>query len=70
MTDWIEVPPDRLQPETLEALLDEACTRDGTELSDATVKRNQLRKALQQGRIQLRFYPATQAWQLEWVKPA
>lgn len=68
--DWVEVPHQRLPDSTLNALLEEACTRDGTEMSDASDKILQLRNKLEKGLIQLRFYPEDSSCQLVWTKLA
>ena len=67
MDDWIEVAYDLVSDEALQALLEEACTRDGTELTDATLKVDQLREGLRCGRIKLRFYPAEERCHLVWT---
>ncbi len=67
--EWVEVPYQRLPDSTLNALLEEACTRDGTEMSDASDKVGQLRNNLERGLIQLRFYPEENSCQLVWTRP-
>lgn len=42
--DWIHVPYEMIADATLLALLEEACTRDGTELTDASLKVEELRQ--------------------------
>jgi hypothetical protein len=48
-------------------LLEEACTRDGTEMTDASAKVAQLQTEVVAGRIKLRFYLAQECCQLVWV---
>lgn len=66
MDDWIEVPHERISDTTLQSLLEEACTRDGTEMTDATLKVEQLRDGLRCGHIKLRYYPAHDCCHLVW----
>jgi hypothetical protein len=51
MDDWIEVPHERISDTTLQSLLEEACTRDGTEMTDATLKVEQLRDGSHQAAL-------------------
>ena len=65
--EWIEVPYDQVPAETLRSLLEEACTRDGTEMTDASAKVALLQAELVAGRIKLRYYLAEECCQLVWV---
>lgn len=49
------IPPDALKPDTLRALIEEFVTRDGTELSDADAKIEQVLRALRAGRAEIHF---------------
>jgi len=65
--EWIDVPYDRVPAETLRSLLEEACTRDGTEMTDASTKVAQLHAEVVAGRIKLRYYTAAECCQLVWA---
>lgn len=67
--DWIDVPYQMVAEATLLALLEEACTRDGTELTDASEKIEQLRRGLRNGTLILRYYPGHNRCELQWAKP-
>jgi uncharacterized protein YheU (UPF0270 family) len=47
----ILIPPDRLSPEVLEALIEEFVTRHGTNLADASAKALQVRARLKTGQV-------------------
>lgn len=51
----MKIPPDALNPDTLRALIDEYVTRDGTELSDADRKVEQVLGAIQAGRAEIHY---------------
>lgn len=55
----IRIPAEQLSPETLENLLEEFVTRDGTELTDARQKIAQVRAQLDDGRAEIWFDPQT-----------
>lgn len=68
MAEFLRVPPERLNPETLQGLLEEFASRDGTDYGeretplDARVDR--LRRQLQAGDLQLLFDAASESWDL------
>lgn len=45
------IPHDQLEPETLRSVIAEFATRDGTELTDADVKVDQVMRGLRSGRL-------------------
>lgn len=45
------IPYDQLEPETLRSVIAEFATRDGTELTDADVKVDQVMRGLRSGRL-------------------
>jgi len=47
----LKIPPDRLSPDVLTALIEEFVTRHGTNLAEANAKSAQVRKQLQTGEI-------------------
>ena len=47
----ILIPPDRLSPDVLEALIEEFVTRHGTNLADASAKALQVRAQLKTGQV-------------------
>lgn len=49
------IPPDRLPPDTLRRLIEELVTRDGTELTDADRKIDQVLAQLRSGKLLLDF---------------
>ncbi|MFP4144157.1 MAG: YheU family protein [Phycisphaeraceae bacterium] len=49
------IPPDSLSSETLRRVVEEYVTRDGTELTDAGRKVEQVIRQLQAGRAELHF---------------
>ena len=49
------IPPGSLKPDTLRALIEEYVTRDGTELSDADAKVEQVLRALRTGRAEVHY---------------
>lgn len=60
----IEVPPDKLSDETLNGVIDEFITREGTDYghqeTSASAKRAQVRTQLQEGDALLLFDPKTE----------
>lgn len=62
------IPHQQLAPETLDALLEEFATREGTEYGETevplAVKVRQLREQLQRGEIRLVFDPAAETTSL------
>lgn len=68
MADLLEIPPARLSPDVLNALLEEFASRDGTdygavELSLAA-KVQQLRRQLDAGHLALLYDGDSEAWDL------
>lgn len=51
----LQIPPDRLSPAVLDALIEEFVTRHGTELSDAATKAAQVRAKLRTGEVIIVF---------------
>jgi len=61
------IPPDLLQPETLQALLEDFVTRDGTDNGDDTplpTRVERVRRALDKGEAVILFDPETSQCQL------
>jgi uncharacterized protein YheU (UPF0270 family) len=56
----LQIPPERLTPETLAALIEEFVTRQGTDLADSAEKAAQVRRLLARGDIVIVFDEATQ----------
>lgn len=57
--DGVPIPLDQLSPEALCAVVTELVTRDGTELTDAARKSEQVIALLESGRAELWFNPTT-----------
>ena len=57
--DGVPIPLDQLSSEALRAVVTEFVTRDGTELTDAARKSEQVIALLESGRAELWFDPAT-----------
>jgi len=53
------IPHDKLSPAALRAVIEEYVTRDGTELTDADVKIEQVRRQLERGRLVITYAPQT-----------
>lgn len=51
----MHIPIDQLKPDTLREVVAEFVTRDGTDLTDANVKIDQVLRALRAGRAQLHY---------------
>ena len=49
------VPYNELSPEALNAVIEEFVTRDGTELTDAQAKVDQVKRHLEKGRVVITF---------------
>lgn len=68
MSDFIQIPPDRLDVAVLQSLLEEFASRDGTDYGakEATLEEKvaQLRLQLQQGTIVLLFDTSAETWDL------
>ena len=68
MAEFVRVPPERLQAGTLQALLEEFASRDGTDYSEIEYtleqKVGQLRGQLERGELQLLYDTAGEHWDL------
>ncbi len=68
MTEFIRVPIERIEPETLDGLLQEFASRDGTDYGERETPLHervaQLRRQLGASELQLLFHPETQSWDL------
>ena len=68
MAQFLEIPPARLQPDVLQALLEEFASRDGTDYGEHETsleqKVNSLRRQLTQGDITLLYDAASEHWDL------
>ncbi len=60
----IRITPDDLDPETLRNVLEECVTRDGTELTDARTKIEQVLEQLRRGDLELWFDSLTRTCSL------
>lgn len=65
MTDYIEVPPQQLSPEALNALLEEFITREGTDYGEYEYsledKLSQLRQRLNDGTALIVYDPVSES---------
>ena len=68
MADFVEVPVERLQPEVLQALLEEFASRDGTDYGERELsleqKAGELRMQLARGELQLLYDTDSESWDL------
>ncbi len=68
MSSYLEVPPEKLAPETLQALLEEFASRDGTDYGELELtleqKAGNLRRQLDRGELRILFETGTQSWDL------
>jgi uncharacterized protein YheU (UPF0270 family) len=68
LADFVRVPPERLAPETLQALLEDYVTRDGTDYGQyelsAADKREQVARQLRCGDLQLLYDADSEEWDL------
>lgn len=68
MTQFVEVPPERLQPEVLQALLEEYASRDGTDYGEQELslsrKVSNLRQQIQQGDLLILYEVEGEHWDL------
>ncbi len=68
MAEFVRVPPERLQAETLQALLEEFASRDGTDYGETEFtleqKVAQLRSQLEREELQLLYDAAGEHWDL------
>jgi uncharacterized protein YheU (UPF0270 family) len=68
MTQFVEVPPQRLQPEVLQALLEEYASRDGTDYGEQELslsrKVSNLRQQIQQGDLLILYEIEGEHWDL------
>ncbi len=68
MPDYVQVPPARLAPETLDALLEEYASRDGTDYGAVELtlaqKTGNLRRQLEGGELHLVYDTESETWDL------
>jgi uncharacterized protein YheU (UPF0270 family) len=68
MTEFVEVPPQRLEASVLDALLQEFASRDGTDYGERELslaqKVAQLRRQLDRGELLLLYEVETEHWDL------
>ncbi len=68
MSCYIEVPPDRLDADVLQALLEEYASRDGTDYGEVELtleqKTGNLRRQLERGELLILFQTETEHWDL------
>ena len=68
MAAFVEIPPARLQPDVLQALLEEFASRDGTDygLHETTLEKKvgSLQRQLTQGDIKLLYDADSEQWDL------
>ena len=68
MSQFVEVPPQRLQPEVLQALLEEYASRDGTDYGECEVslesKVANLQGQLTRGDLCILFEAESEQWDL------
>lgn len=68
MTEFVQVPVERLDPDTLGALLEDFASRDGTDYGERETPLDervaQLRRSLVAGDVMLLFHAATESWDL------
>ena len=68
MTQFVEVPPQRLQPDILQALLEEFASRDGTDYGERELslaqKVDKLRAQMQRRELLIVFDVDSEQWDL------
>ena len=68
MTQFVEVPPQSLQPEVLQALLEEYASRDGTDYGEQELplsrKVSNLRRQIDEGVLRILFEVEGEHWDL------
>jgi uncharacterized protein YheU (UPF0270 family) len=68
MAQFVEVPPQRLQPDVLQALLEEYASRDGTDYGEREVslaeKVRQLQRQMQERLLLLLYDADSEQWDL------
>ena len=68
MTQFVEVPPQSLQPEVLQALLEEYASRDGTDYGEQELplsrKVSNLRRQIEEGVLRILFEVESEHWDL------
>ncbi len=66
MSEYLEIPWQKLSDEALQGMLEELVTRDGTDYGEQeltqTEKIEQLRDALVSGRALIAFDPGSESW--------
>jgi len=68
LADFLEIPPARLQPDVLQALLEEFASRDGTDYGENETSLQQKLSALQtqlsRGDIKLLYDASSEQWDI------
>ncbi|MFV8817192.1 YheU family protein [Haliea sp. E17] len=68
MTSFVEVPVAKLAPDTLQALLEEFASRDGTDYGEVELtlaqKVGNLRRQIERGELCILFHLETEDWDL------
>lgn len=66
MSDYLEIPWQKLSPDAFDGMLEELVSRDGTDYGEQEVdfedKVAQLRLALEEGRAFIAFDPESESW--------
>lgn len=66
MSEYLEIPWQKLSDEAFEGMLEELVSRDGTDYGERELSREeklaQLRLALEEGRAAIAFSPETESW--------
>jgi hypothetical protein len=66
MSEYVEIPWQKLSPEAFQGMLEELVTRDGTDYGESEVsleiKISQLRHALESKKASIVFSPDTESW--------
>ncbi|CAA0078689.1 MULTISPECIES: YheU family protein [Zhongshania] len=66
MSEYVEIPWQKLSPEAFQGMLEELVTRDGTDYGESEVslevKISQLRRALESKKASIVFSPDTESW--------
>ena len=66
MSEYVEIPWQKLSPEAFQGMLEELVTRDGTDYGESEMsldaKIRQLRRALESKKATIVFSPDTESW--------
>lgn len=66
MSEYVEIPWQKLSPEAFQGMLEELVTRDGTDYGESEMsldaKISQLRRALESKKATIVFSPDTESW--------